>query len=106
MKRIEMLFVGIVLMLAGHISASACVFDLPLKPIPIRTAVAQAKTKAVAVFSGEVIQLDDFSVKFKVERIWKGDAAENIVMRTGAGTGENGGLIVSTCAYPFTLGEK
>ena len=62
--------------------------------------------EAVAVFSGEVTQLDDFSVKFKVERIWKGHAAENIVMRTGAGKGENGGLIVSTCAYRFTLGEK
>ncbi len=106
MKKIKVLVVITVLMLAGYTSASACVCDLPLKRVSLKKAVSKAKSEADEVFSGQVIELDDFTVKFKVERVWKGAPAEEIVMHTGAGKADGGNLVVSDCVYRFRLGER
>lgn len=106
MKKRKIPIVLFVLMLVGYSSASACVCDLPLANISLKSAVAKAKSQAVVVFSGEVIELADFSVKFKVDRTWKGAVSDYIVMSSGGGKAENGDLIISTCAFRFSLGEK
>lgn len=106
MKKIRSLIAVVVLTLAGYASASACVCDLPLKRVSLKKAVTRAKSAAAAVFSGRVIELDDFTVKFKVERVWKGAPAEEIVMSTGAGKADGGQIITATCAYRFRRGEK
>jgi hypothetical protein len=106
MKKIMALTPIVILMLAGYGSASACVCDLPLKRVSLKKAVTKAKSEAATVFSGRVIELDDFTVRFKVERVWKGAPAEEIVMNTGAGKADDGDLIVSDCAYRFRRGEK
>lgn len=106
MKKIKNLVV-VVLMCAGYASASACVCDLSLKRIPLKKAVTKAKSEAAVVFSGQVIELDDSIVKFRVERRWKGTATEKIVLiNTGTGKSEDGDRIISSCAYNFRLGEK
>jgi len=106
MKNIRLLIAVVVMMLAGSASASACVCDLPLKRVSLKKAVTKAKSEAAVVFSGQVIELDDFTVKFKIERVWKGAPAEEIVMSTGAGKADGGEIIVSDCAYRFRPGEK
>jgi len=107
MKKIKLLLFVAGLMLAGYTSASACVCDLPLKRVSLKKAVAKAKSGAAVVFSGQVVELDDFTVKFKVERLWKGAPAEEIIiLNTGAGKTENGDRVISSCAYNFSLGEK
>jgi hypothetical protein len=106
MKKIRALIPIAVLMLAGYASASACVCDLPLKRVSLKEAVTKAKSEAAMVFSGQVIELDEFTAKFKVERVWKGAPAEEIVMSTGARKADSGEIIISDCAYRFRRGEK
>jgi hypothetical protein len=106
MKKIRSLIAVVVLMLVGYASASACVCDLPLKRISLKNAVTKAKSEAAVVFSGQVVELDDFTVKFKVEQVWKGAPAEEMVMSTGAGKADRGEIIISDCAYRFRRGEK
>jgi hypothetical protein len=106
MRKIRLLVAVVVLLLAGYASASACVCDLPLKRVSLKKAVTKAKSEAAVVFSGQVIELDDFTVKFKVERVWKGAPAEEIVINAGAGKADGGEIIVSDCAYRFKLGER
>ncbi len=108
MKKIKTLLIVVVLMCAGYTSASACVCALSLnKRISLKKAVAKAKSEAAVVFSGQVIELDDSIVKFRVERLWKGARTKEIVLiNTGAGKSEGGDRIISSCAYNFRLGEK
>ena len=107
MKRITMLLAAFGLMLAGYTFASACVCDLPLKRVSLKKAVAKAKSEAAVVFSGQVIELDDSIVKFRVKRLWKGMPTEEIVLiNTGMGKATGGDRIISSCAYNFRMGEK
>jgi hypothetical protein len=107
MKKLLMLLAAFGLVLASYTFASACVCDLPLKRVSLKKAVAKAKSEAVAVFSGQVIELDDSIVKFRVERMWKGAPAEEIVLiNTGMGKVTDGDRIISSCAYNFRIGEK
>lgn len=61
---------------------------------------------ASAVFSGEVVALDTFMVKFKVDKLWKGDFSDEITMSTGAKDNGDGTYTSSSCDYNFKLGEK
>jgi hypothetical protein len=107
MRKIRTLLVATVLMFVAYTSASACVCDLPLKRVSLKKAVAKAKSEATTVFSGQVIDLDDSFVKFRVERLWKGASTEEIVLvNTGVGGAVSGHRVISTCAYNFKAGEK
>jgi hypothetical protein len=61
--------------------------------------------RAVAVFSGEVIELEENKVKFKVDKIWKGDSVDEITMTIQQGK-YNGKSVRTSCDYHFELGEK
>lgn len=107
MKRMLMLPAASGLILAGYTFAAACACDLPHKRVPLKRAVVTAKSEAAAVFSGRITGLDDSTVKFGVERLWKGVPAEEIVLiNTGAGKAGGGDRIISSCAYNFRIGEK
>ncbi|HEX8459548.1 MAG TPA: hypothetical protein VF656_19805 [Pyrinomonadaceae bacterium] len=107
MKKIMTPLAAVGLILAGCTFASACVCDLPLKRISLKKAVAEAKSEAAAVFSGQVIELTNSIVKFRVEHLWTGAPAEEIVLiNTGIGDASGGDKIISSCAYNFILGEK
>lgn len=101
MKKSTVLVFALFVILVGCAPAFACVCDLPLQRVSLKTAVSKAKASAGVVFSGTVIEIDEATVKFSVEGLWKGAPAQEIIMPNSAG-----GSIVSDCAYRFELGEK
>src|SRR5262245_34611634 len=66
--------------------------------------------EATAVFSGEVVMLDTFKLKIKVDRFWKGASTEEVTMSTGAkklprnGRSKEDLISISTCDYKFEIG--
>lgn len=62
--------------------------------------------KAAAIFAGKVVALDGYSVTFKLEKLWKGEFREEIVLSTGAVTGIDGTPLPKECGYQFHLGEE
>jgi len=77
-------------------------------PTPEKIIVArlEALEKAAVVFTGEVVSRDIFTVKFKVDKIWKGKEAVEITMLTGTKDNGDGTLTSSSCDYGFNKGEK
>lgn len=99
----------LVLLLTAEGAAFACRCVVPREPPTpeeARASLVRDFNRTFAVFTGEVIGLDTFKVKFKVDKIWKGDFGDDIVMRTGA-VDVGGGLVSSSsCDYSFKHGEK
>ena len=60
---------------------------------------------AVAVFSGEVIELQENKVKFKVDKIWKGELVDEIVMVIQLKK-DDGRYVRTSCDYYYEIGEK
>ncbi|MDQ3713618.1 MAG: hypothetical protein M3388_15535 [Acidobacteriota bacterium] len=71
----------------------------------IRAARLEDFNSAVAIFSGEVVELEENKVKFKVEKIWKGDLDDEIVMVIQLKK-DNGKYVRTSCDYYYELGEK
>jgi len=68
--------------------------------------VATSLNGANAVFAGKVIEIDTFTVKLSVEKVWKGDFKGELVMITGTMMTEDGSYVTSTCDYDFELNKK
>ena len=101
MKKSSVLVFALFVMLISCAPTLACVCDLPMKRVSLKTAVSKAKADAGVVFSGKVIEIGEATIKFSVEGSWKGAPAQEIIMPNSAS-----GSIVSDCAYRFELGEK
>src|SRR6266446_6108304 len=109
MKRIvEASFVVIFLFITADIVQGCVCFQLPEKPTPeqARAMLIKDYDKAFAVFSGEVVALDTFKVKLKVDKLWKGDLEVEVIMPTGAKENGDGTYTISSCDFNFKLGEK
>lgn len=71
---------------------------------PVKTQVKTAKTRAVSVFSGQVLEItpsaDQLSVivRIKVESVWKGASSSEKVITTAHDS--------AACGYTFTVGQK
>lgn len=61
--------------------------------------------RTAAIFIGEVIELEQNKVKFKVEKIWKGDSVDEITMSIQQGK-HNGKSVSTSCDYRFEMGER
>ena len=72
----------------------------------IKEAIAKEFNESASVFSGEVVALDTFMVKFRLITMWKGDAFEEFSMSTGAKKISEDSYRSSSCDYNFKLGEK
>ncbi len=108
MKKSLSIFLATMFLLLSFETASACLcFSLP-DPTPeqIKTQFNGELTKADVVFSGEVIQLDDFKVAFRVEKVWKGKTLKEINMSTGAVDKGDGTKVISSCDYGFEMGKR
>ena len=70
-----------------------------------RAAVAKEFRIAGAVFIGEVIEQKRSRIKIKVERVWKGEIADEVILITHSWDDGDVGSIDS-CAYPFAVGGK
>jgi hypothetical protein len=106
MKRLA-LAVAIILSPLFYSAALGCGCTSLPDPTPeeIRTARLKAFNSAAAVFSGKVIELEDNKVRFKVEKIWKGDSVDEITMVIQE-KGEHGKYVMTSCDYSYKLGEK
>lgn len=72
----------------------------------VRAHRRQIYDKATAVFEGEVIALDAYTVTFRLEKRWKGDSLDHVVLATGAVPGYDGTPLPEECSYQFKLGEE
>ena len=109
MKRILPVLLLLGFSLLNAKSALACVCGgEPGKPRDeeIKADIAKEFNESAAVFSGEVIELDTFKVKFKVKKLWKGDPSEEVIMSTGAKMIDETHYRSSSCDYRYKVGEK
>lgn len=95
-----------VLLSAGRAPACGCISPPLDTEEAFRTKVAADLEGADAVFSGEVVAEDPFRVKFKVRRVWKGDAGDELTLLTGTVMTEDGLYLSSRCEYHFTQGAS
>jgi hypothetical protein len=91
---------------AGKAFGCVCVLDPNPTPEKIRADRLKAFENASAVFTGEVVSLDLITVKFKVNKIWKGEASPEISMLTGARDNGDGTFTVTSCDYSFTKDQR
>ncbi len=68
--------------------------------------IKQSFQKATVIFSGEVTKLDPFRATFKVQKIWKGESAEELVMMTGTFKTADGKYMGTSCDYSYKNSEK
>jgi hypothetical protein len=94
------------LALDAHAVDCVCVKEAHPSEEKIKAERKQEYDKATAVFTGEVVALDGFTVKFRLKKRWKGDNQHEIVMSTGAIPGPDGTPIQEECSYQFRLGEE
>lgn len=90
-------------------SASACVcggVPRDLTDEEIRAWIVREFDESIAVFSGEVVEIDRFIVKFRVIRLWKGVPADEITMSTGTVRVDEHIARSSSCDYDFSLGSR
>src|SRR4051812_40928451 len=81
------LTVALALLLLASDAVLGCVCGLSTEkttPEQARTMLFKDYSNSFAVFSGQVIAVDRFKVKFKVDKLWKGDFGDEIVLSTGA----------------------
>jgi hypothetical protein len=63
--------------------------------------------RATAIFSGKVIELGGFKVKFRVDKVWKGNIHAEFVMSSGTFPREKSEVVsMSSCSFRFKLGES
>jgi hypothetical protein len=109
MKRIVVAsFAVLFLSLASDIAQGCVCVGLPEKPTPEQAKAMLVKdyNEAFAVFSGKVIARDTFKVKFKVDKLWKGEFGGEVTMSTGAKDNGDGTYTSSSCDFNFKPGEK
>ena len=109
MKKIVFVMLVATFSLLSSETALACVCGgdpRPLSDEEIRAGIAKEYDQSVVVFSGEVVELDTYNVKFKIAKLWKGDPADEILMSTGTVKIDEMHARSSSCDYRFKLGEK
>jgi hypothetical protein len=104
---VSFIVIGFTALAARESAACVCALSAE-KPTAeqARAALVKDFNDALAVFSGEVIARDTFKVKFKLDKVWKGDFGDELVMSTGTKDEGNGMISVSSCDYTFQVGEK
>ncbi len=107
MKKITLIVsVFVLLFLSGDVLGCVCFFMENPTAESIKLERQKDFSEATAVFSGEVVKLNDFEAELKVDKIWKGDSADYVTMLTGTTDNGNGTYSSSSCDYTYKLGEK
>ena len=83
-----------------------CIKEPHPSPEKVRADRRQAYDEATAVFFGKVVALDAYTVKVRLEKRWKGDSQDEVILSTGAVPGIDGTPLPKECSYQFRLGEK
>lgn len=105
---LPLLFIALVLVVSSQ-SAFACVCGGEpgeRSEKQIKSAIAREFIESASVFSGEVVELDTFTVKFKLITMWKGEAFDELTISTGTKKISENSYRISSCDYNFKVGEK
>jgi hypothetical protein len=87
--------------------ACTCLRDSrALSPKEFKELIAKELIGADAVFIGEVVDLNIFEVKFRVERVWNGPSQDEIILLGGGEIHEDAILLESSCDYHFEHRRK
>jgi hypothetical protein len=70
-----------------------------------RAALLKDFDTATAIFFGEAVAVDSLHASFKVEKLWKGEARDEITMAL-RGKNAQGEDVFSSCDFEFRKGEK
>ena len=107
MKKLAICFALLLLSLSANEALGCiCVLEPNLTPEKDTANRLVAFEKATAIFTGEVVSLDLLTVKFKVDKIWKGEEAKEVTMLTGTRDNGDGTFTSSSCDYHFEKGAK
>ena len=101
-----LLFLGLLFVIEGVATACVCIELSHPTPEEVRKKLIEEADLASVIFSGEVISVDMMEVKFRVDRVWKGEDKNEITMSTGARKTEEGEIRFTSCDYEFKMGEK
>jgi hypothetical protein len=97
----------IVLFSAQRSWACTCSFPPTDTEEQLRKQVEYSLGQDAAIFIGKVIEKDARRIKFKVERVWKGEIKNEATLTTGAQMLEGGRHAVSTCVHTgFVQGKR
>jgi hypothetical protein len=99
------LLIGLLFVIEGIASACVCIELSNPTPKELRKKLTKEADWASVIFSGEVLFVDMLEVKFRVDRVWKGEDKMEITMSTGARR-SYGGISITSCDYGFELGKK
>jgi hypothetical protein len=91
---------------ATNAPSCVCVKDPHPSEEKVKADRRQAYDKATAVFAGKVVALDAYTVTFRLEKRWKGDPLNEVVLSTGAVPGYDGTPLPENCGYQFHQGEE
>ena len=106
-------------MLASDSSSSLCAGSLchrrrlrvcvgqpePPTTTQVRRELKEGLGKALAVFVGEPVSMNSFTLRIRVLSVWKGDLGPEVVMPTGAEAAPGGVIRTSSCDFSFALGK-
>jgi len=98
MKKTRLILIAIPLLLLIRSEAYGCKCGQPT--------IESSFEKVPLIFTGEVIKLDPFRAVLKVEKMWKGELTEEIVLLTGGRRDTGGNVVVNSCDFRYALGER
>ncbi len=106
-KKFVLLFVavgGLLFLPAESAAACTCSCSPADGSLSRKEKVADAKQESVAVFSGEVLEIEKLSelavsVKFAVNKSWKGEPGDEVTILTGNGRGDCGFVFEQGASY-------
>lgn len=105
MKNTVLAFLSLIIILIcfGDVMACWCRVDpeeINTSP-KLEAAVLKEFHDSSAVFSGEILEWSKGKIKFKVNKIWKGEAAEEITLSYLYYVKEKGETYVDGCSYEY-----
>ncbi len=89
-----------------HAADCVCVKEPHPSEEKVKADRRQVYDTATAVFAGKVIALDAYTVTFRLEKRWKGDTLDEVILSTGAVPGYDVTPLPEECSYQFHLGEE
>jgi hypothetical protein len=100
--------VALVLFLTALASAAECVCIKENHPSAeqLKADRREAYDKATSVFTGKVVALDAYSVTLSLDKWWKGEPEDKVILSTGAVPGYDGSPLPAECSYRFRLGQE
>jgi hypothetical protein len=106
MKLLLFILLGFSLSPTDRAPECVCVKEPHPSAEKVKTDRRQTFDKATAVFTGKVVALDAYTVTLRLEKRWKGDSRDEVILSSGAVPGYEGTPLPEECSYQFHLGKE